>query len=245
MADEFSAQAHAYSRHRPRYPAALFEHVARLAPATDHAWDCATGNGQAATGLVEQFREVIATDRSESQLENATKHPRITYRLAPAEQSGLKNHSMDLVCVAQALHWFDFDRFYAEVRRVLKPGGILAATIYQHTRITPAIDPILRRFHDEVVGPHWPPRTKWSRAYYKTIPFPFEELDAPADLAAEAVWTYPDLLGYLESWSATQRYRRALGTDPVDEIRGELEQAWGASQTERPVRWPLVVRIGK
>ena len=114
---------------------------------------------------------------------------------------------MDLVYVAQALHWFDFDRFYAEVKRILKPKAILAATIYQHAHITPALDPILRNFHDRLVGPHWPPRTKWSRNHDKDISFPFDELEAPTNAAAEAVWTYPDLLGYLESWSATQRHR--------------------------------------
>jgi SAM-dependent methyltransferase len=242
--DNFSDQARAYSRHRPRYPASLFAHVAGLAPATERAWDCATGNGQAAHGLVTHFTEVIATDASAAQLENAVPHPRITYGLAPAEESGLEDGSVDLVCVAQALHWFDFDRFYAEARRVLRPGGVLAVTLYQHTVIDPALDVILRRFHDETVGSYWPPQTKWSHAYYRTIPFPFDEMKAPVDLAAEAVWTYPDLVGYLESWSATQRYKRARGRDPVDEVRDALERAWGPRDTERPVRWPLVVRLG-
>jgi len=245
LPDNFSKQAGAYSRHRPRYPAALFAHVAGLAPGRDRAWDCGTGNGQAAHGLVEHFTEVIATEISEAQLSNAARHERIDYRLAPVEDCGLEDKSVDVVYVAQALHWFDFEKFFAEVRRVLKPGGVLAATIYQHTVIDPALDAILRRFHDEVVGPHWPPRTEWSRAYYKTIPFPFDELEAPAGLAAEAVWTYPDMLGYLDSWSATQRYRTALGHDPVDEVRAELEPAWGPPEQERNVRWPLVVRIGR
>ncbi len=208
-------------------------------------WDCATGNGQAAHGLVEHFKEVIATDASEAQLANAVPHERIEYRLAPAEESGLEDGSVDVVHVAQALHWFDFDRFYPEARRVLKPGGILSITLYQHTVIEPALDVILRRFHDEVVGSHWPPRTKWSRTYYRAIPFPFDELESPDDLAATEVWTYPDLLGYIESWSATQRYKRALGADPVDEVRGELAAAWGAPAQERRVLWPLVVRVGR
>ncbi|MHC4959225.1 MAG: class I SAM-dependent methyltransferase [Planctomycetota bacterium] len=243
--DNFSDQARAYSRHRPRYPERVFAHVAALAPGTERVWDCATGNGQAALGLAAHFDEVVATDASESQLANASPHPRVTYRLAPAEDSGLPDSSVDLVYVAQALHWFHFDRFYAEVRRVLRAGGLLAATIYQHTVIDPAIDAILRRFHDEVVGPYWPPQTKWSHVYYETIPFPFDELEPPRDLAAEATWTYPDLLGYLESWSATQRYGRAHGQDPVETIREQLEGAWGPPETERPVAWPLVVRIGR
>ena len=243
--DNFSDQAGAYSRHRPRYPAALFAHVAALAPATERAWDCATGNGQAAHGLVEQFTEVIATDASEAQLENAAPHPRIAYRLAPAEESGLDDASVDVVYVAQAMHWFDFERFFAEVRRVLRPGGILVATVYQHTVIDPALDGIVRRYHDEVVGSYWPPQTKWSHTYYRTIPVPFDELDAPADLAAEAVWTYAEMLGYLSSWSATQRYMRVHDADPVDVVRDELTNAWGPPETERQVRWPLVVRIGR
>ncbi len=246
--DNFSDQAGAYSRHRPRYPAAIFMHVAGHAPATDRVWDCATGNGQAALGLVEHFAEVIATDASAAQLENAVPHPGVTYREAPAEESGLDDASVDLVYVAQALHWFDFDRFYAEVRRVLRPGGLVAATLYQQTEITPEVDVILRRFHDDIVGAHWPPQTKWSHAYYKTIPFPFDEprkLQAPAGLAAEAVWTYADALGYIESWSATQRYKRALDKNPVDEIRTDLEAAWGPPDIQRAVRWPLVARIGR
>ena len=243
--DNFSDQSAAYSRHRPRYPARLFAHVASLAPATEHAWDCATGNGQAAHGLAEHFTEVIATDASESQLENAAPHPRVTYRRATAEDPGLDDASVDIVYVAQALHWFDFDRFYAEVRRVLRPGGVLAVTIYQHTVISDELDPILRWFHDGIVGPYWPPQTKWSHAYYREIPFPFEELEAPDDLECEATWTYPDLIGYLESWSATQGYIRKNERDPVDEIRAQLQGAWGPPATERAVRWPLVVRIGK
>lgn len=239
----FARQAASYARYRPRYPDALFAFLAEAAPARTRAWDCGTGSGQAAVSLAAHFAHVIATDASAEQLAHATPHPRVEYRVAPAEASGLDMDSVDLVTVAQALHWFDFHGFYAEVRRVLRPGGLLAAWCYYLNQITPAIDSVLRHYYHEVVGPYWSPRVQHVQARYKTLPFPFEEIAAPT-FVGETTWTLADALGYLESWSARQEYLRVRGADPLDEIREALAAAWGDAARPRPVRWPLSMRLG-
>lgn len=243
--DQYSQQADRYAASRPRYPAALFESLASLSPGQELAWDCATGSGQAAMGLVEHFERVIATDASAAQLKHAPPHARIEYRVAPAEASGLLGSGVDVLTVAQAVHWFDLDAFYAEAKRVLRPNGILAVWCYQHTRITPAVDRVTERYYAEIVAADWAPQIHWVDEHYRTLPFPFEELPAPTDLAAEAEWALSDLTGYLESWSATQRYRQRRGEDPIHRIGDELRQAWGARTTRHAVRWPLYVRIGR
>jgi ubiquinone/menaquinone biosynthesis C-methylase UbiE len=141
--DHFSKQAVGYAKFRPRYPKVLFSYLRRIAPSRELAWDCGTGNGQAAVGLASVFDRVIATDASEKQISNAQPDERVEYRVAPAENSGIKSETLDLIMIAQALHWFDLDRFYAEARRVLKPNGVLAASAYKFFRITPEIDQLV------------------------------------------------------------------------------------------------------
>ncbi|MGH9903255.1 MAG: class I SAM-dependent methyltransferase [Pyrinomonadaceae bacterium] len=241
--DYFSGHAVDYAKYRPSYPRALFEYLASVAPGRERAWDCATGNGQAAHGLAEFFARVVATDASASQVENAPAHERITYRVAPAEKTDIDPGSVDLVTVAQALHWFDLDNFYSEVKRVLRPGGLLAVWSYNLLEATPAVDEKLWEFYSETVGPYWPPERRILEERYRTIPFPFDELKAPA-FRMEARWTLPDLLGYLSTWSATKRYIAARGADPVAGIADELLPLWGTPEEEKPVRWPLDVRAG-
>jgi len=151
--DHFSKQASDYAKFRPQYPPELFKYLGAIAPQRKLAWDCGTGNGQAAVALASVFERVIATDASEAQIANAEAHARVEYRVAPAETSGIESDTMDLVMVAQALHWFDLDRFYAEVKRVLKPNGIIAASAYNLLKIAPAIDEIVNRYYYEIVGP--------------------------------------------------------------------------------------------
>src|SRR5437867_9645499 len=158
--DHFSRQAADYAKFRPGYPQELFQYVGSVAPSRQLAWDCGTGNGQAAVGLASVFDRVIATDASEKQITNAEPHQRVDYRVAPAENSGIKSETIDLIMVAQALHWFDLDRFYAEARRVLKPNGVLAASAYNLLHIEPAIDEVINRYYYDVVGPFWPPERK-------------------------------------------------------------------------------------
>lgn len=192
--DHFSRQAGDYAKFRPRYPRAIFEYLGTLAPSRNLAWDCATGNGQAAVGLASVFDRVIATDASEKQIANAEQHDHVKYRVAPAEASGLESSSIDLIMVAQALHWFDLQRFYDEVRRVLKPNGALAASAYRFFHVTPEIDKLVNhRYHDEIVGPFWPPERALIQKF-EQLPFPFPEIEAPRfEMAAE--WNLDQLIG--------------------------------------------------
>ncbi len=188
------------------------------------------------------FDRVIATDASEKQIANAQSHEKVDYRVAPAEHSGIGSEGVDLIIVAQALHWFDLDRFYAEARRVLKPDGILAASAYNLLHIDPAVDDIVNRYYYGVVGPFWPPERKLVEQFAE-LSFPFHKVDAP-NFEMTAQWNLNHLLGYLRTWSSTQRFIAAKGSDPLEQIIDELRAAWGDSQQTRNVTWPLVLRIG-
>jgi SAM-dependent methyltransferase len=225
--DHFSKQAADYAKFRPRYPHEMFEYLGSLAPRRQLAWDCGTGNGQAAVGLATVFDRVIATDASEKQIANAQPHERVEYHVAPAENSGIQSGTVDLSMVAQALHWFDLDRFYAEAQRVLKPDGVLAASAYNLLHINPAIDEVVNRYYYEVVGPFWPPERKLIEKF-EELPFPFSEIQAPS-FEMIGQWNLEHLVGYLRSWSATQRFTAAKGADPLEQITDELRGAWGKS----------------
>ena len=241
--DHFSKQAADYAKFRPRYPHEMFEYLGSVAPRRQLAWDSGTGNGQAAVGLASVFDRVIATDASEKQISNAEPHERVEYRVAPAENSGIQSATVDLIMVAQALHWFDLPRFYEEVPRVLKSKGVFAASAYKFFHITPEIDPLVNhRYYDKVVGPFWPPeRTLVEK--FEELPFPFSEIQTPS-FEMIAQWNLEHLLGYLRSWSATQRCIAAKNRDPLEIIAGELRAAWGDAKEPRRVVWPLTLRVG-
>jgi SAM-dependent methyltransferase len=241
--DYFSEQSADYARYRPRYPAALFEYLAFVAAQHERAWDCATGNGQAALGLAPFFKHVIATDASESQLKSALPHDRIAYRVATAEHTDIEAGSVDLVMVAQALHWFDLDAFYAEVKRVLKPSGVLAVSAYNLLEIEPQIDARINAFYHETVGPYWPPERRLLEDGYKSLAFPFQELNPP-HMQLEARWNLPQLAGYLRTWSATKQFIKARGFDPVTDLVNELLPVWNTPEEAQHVRWPLSLRVG-
>jgi SAM-dependent methyltransferase len=220
----------------------MFEYLGSLAPSRKLAWDCATGNGQAAVGLASVFDHVIATDASEKQISNAQPHRHIEYHVVPAENSGIKSSTVDLLMVAQALHWFDLDRFYLEARRVLKPNGALAASAYLFAQIEPAIDAVVNRYYSEVVGPFWAPERRLVENFAE-IPFPFHKIDPPKfEMAVH--WDLDHLVGYLGTWSATQRFIAAKGSNPLEQIIDELLDAWGKPQQVRSVIWPLILRVG-
>lgn len=223
--DHFSKNAELYAKHRPSYPDGLFEYLVSVSPGKTRAWDCGTGNGQAAESLTKYFDRVIATDASEEQIAQAADHPKITYKVEPAEQTTIESGSVDLVTVAVAIHWFDFDPFYAEVRRVLKPDGILAAWAYYYPIISPKIDTLLKKFSRQLTG-YWPERFHYLDERYETLPFPFKELNPP-DFSMSAKWTLDQLCGFLTSWSATRRYIDSEGKHPLDTIWPELSESWG------------------
>jgi SAM-dependent methyltransferase len=242
--DHFSKHAADYHSFRPVYPPTLFDYLASLCAERTLAWDCGTGNGQAAIELAKHFDRVIATDASAEQLRQAEPHPRIEYSVAPADRSPLAAASVDLVCVAQALHWFDFDPFYAEVRRVAKPGGVFAAICYGHHAVNPAIDAVSARFQGEYVGPHWHPERRYVEDGYQSIPFPFEEIATPP-FELTATWPLAGYLGYLSTWSATKQFVAAEGFDPVAKLAPEFAAAWGDPAMPRAVRWKLNLRVGR
>lgn len=241
--DHFSVGSAEYAKFRPRYPDALFDFLAESAPARHDAWDAGTGSGQAAVDLARVFENVIATDPSARQIERATPHPRVTYRVAPAELSGLEPSSVDLVTVAQAVHWFDRPQFWGEVRRVLRPNGVIAVWTYLLFEIAPAIDEIVREFYSGIVGPYWPPERRLVEQRYQTIDFPFAEFDAP-DFVIEQLMTLDDVAGYIRTWSATSGFMKHHQVDPVDDLVKQLTRAWRFSP-QRLARWPIAMRVGR
>lgn len=241
--DHFSGHADEYTRYRPSYPAELFNWHAQRAPAHALAWDCATGSGHAALGLVAHFDAVIATDASPEQIANAHAHPRVRYAVASAEDSGIAARSVDLIAVGQALHWFDFSAFYAEAARVLRPGGVLAAWGYGLMQVSPAVDAAVWRLYEPIVGAYWPPERRHVEEQYRTLPFPLYEIAVP-EFVMKVDWTLAQLVGYLGTWSALQRYRQERGADPLVLIADALAVAWGDAETRRRVRWPLFMRAG-
>ncbi|HSN18178.1 MAG TPA: class I SAM-dependent methyltransferase [Gammaproteobacteria bacterium] len=243
--DYFSGHAADYSRYRPgAYPTAMFEALASLAPDRECVWDCATGNGQAAVGLANFFAKVEATDASDTQIAAAAPNPKIHYSVAPAEASSLPDKSIALVMVAQALHWFDLTRFYAEVRRVAKPEALLACACYGNCRVEPAVDAVMEQLYEGVLGDaYWPPERKHVERGYADLPFPFPEAELPR-FTMEVRWDFESYVGYLRSWSATQNYIRKNGTDPLERVGEALLRAWGDPHAARIIIWPMSIRAG-
>ena len=242
--DHFSASADAYARHRPHYPHDLFAYLADIAPGHARAWDCGTGNGQAASVLAEFFHDVLASDASASQISQAAPHPRVHYRVATAQDSGLAPQCVDLVTVAQALHWFDLAAFYAEVRRVLVAGGVLAAWCYGLFRTNPAIDAIIDAYNREFLAAYWPAERRYIDEAYTAIDFPYRREATPI-FQMTATWRLDDVLGYLQTWSAATRYAKATGQDPLDHIRPAIADAWGDASSVRQIVWPIHLLIGR
>lgn len=242
--DHFSTESARYAAYRPAYPAALFAWLAKQCTDHDTALDCATGSGQAALGLAPHFRQVVATDASAEQIRHVEPHPGIDYRVAPAEASGLGDHSVDLITVAQAAHWLDLPRFYGEASRVLKPGGMLAIWGYGRMVLPGELDSPLLRFYADTVGPFWPPERALIDDAYRSLDFPFIEIQAPA-FFIEVEWTLPRLLDYLSTWSAVKRYQAECGQDPLPALMKELLPGWGDPDTALRLQWPLFLRVGR
>ncbi len=227
---------------RPTYPDALFRRLAELAPARESAWDCATGNGQAAHGLARYFDSVEATDASAEQIAHAAPLANVNYSVKPAESTGFPAASFDAVCVAQALHWFEVERFYGEVKRVLKPRGLVLVTGYGWMEISPGIDAVLKRAVIEPLHPFWPAQNRLLWNGYRDLPFPFERIEFPA-MAIEARWTLAQLVGYIGTWTAARRLSEAK-PDFIGGVHDALAAAWGSPEV-RVVRSPLTITCGR
>jgi SAM-dependent methyltransferase len=241
--DHFSKQAGIYSKYRPGYPEALYSYLASMAHQHELAWDCGTGNGQAAIGLAAYFKKVIATDPSPEQINYAFPKDNVEYRVEKAERTAMLASSADLVTIANALHWFDFDQFYPEVKRVLKPGGIIAAWAYVPPSISPEIDTCIRHFHDVELDNYWIAENRYAEAGYKTIPFPFQEMPAPAFQSKKEMSLF-DFREYLCTWSAVQRYINNNGYDPTEALFSKLLPLWGNPSSVKEVSWDLVLKLG-
>jgi SAM-dependent methyltransferase len=241
--DHFSTCASAYAEHRPGYPAELGTFLGGISPGRELAWDCGTGSGQVAIVLAAEFERVVATDPSQEQLAHARPHPCIEYRRALERDSGLPGGSCDLVTAGQAAHWFDLPAFYLEVDRVLRPGGALAIWCYNRTLVDPAIDPVITRFQYQRVGRYWPSGREHTDAEYRTMPFPYERIDAPP-IAIRHSWTRRQLESYMGTWSSVRRCREAEGVDPMIELARDLDPVWPDVNEVREVRWPLCIIAG-
>jgi len=242
--DLFSKQSDIYARYRPDYPSGLIDYILQFVSQHNKVWDCATGNGQAAIMLASHFQLVQATDISEKQLLNATPHPRIHYSIEAAENTTFPDNSFDLVTVAQAYHWFNFTAFHEEVKRVVKPNGIIA--IWGYGLVTSEIDQLntkIETFYSITVGPYWDPERKFIDDHYRTIPFPYVELP-PKEFFIEKRWSLDDLTGFLNSWSSVQHFIKANAYNPVDRLKKDLQMEWPADDFIT-LRFPLFLRLGR
>jgi ubiquinone/menaquinone biosynthesis C-methylase UbiE len=242
--DFFSHQASIYSQYRPTYPENLFIYLSSLTPEHNLAWDCGTGNGQTAHSLTKYYKKIYASDPSEKQISNAIQHSAIEYHVEKAERSLLHDGSVDLITCSQSLHWFDFENYYREVKRVLKPSGIIAAWIYKIPYITPEVDKLFLYFHNEIIGEFWQEENRMVERGYADLPFPFEQI-TPPPFKIEKKYSFDTLLGFMNSWSALQRFINIKGYNPLVDFAPELLSAWGDRNTLRVVSWDLVVKIGK
>jgi SAM-dependent methyltransferase len=241
--DHFSSQPKEYAQFRPHYPKALFDYLAGLCAQHTTAWDCATGNGQAAVMLSNIFKHVIATDGSATQISAAEKRPNIEYRVELAEHSTLKSHSIDLITVAAAYHWFDTTLFELEVNRVLKPNGIIAVWGYSLCQIEAKIDKMILNFRDNVVGKYWPQNRHYVNEKYQTIPFPFQRIEAPTFQIQEN-WDLKQLLGYLGTWSSVHYFQEEQKTDPLIDLKSELMKVWTNPDAIKQIKWDIFLLIG-
>jgi SAM-dependent methyltransferase len=239
----FTKQSDAYRAARPGYDPQLFARLAELAPGRSLAWDAGCGSGQATLDLAQHFEHVIGTDVSQPQLDRAPQAANVSYRCEPAQRSSLADQSVDLTLVAQALHWFDIDGFYEEVRRVSKPGALLAVLSYNLLEASPQVDILVHKLYNEVLNGYWAPERAHVESGYRTIPFPFPQIDMPAAMLS-AQWDLKRFINYLESWSAVQTYKEKNGADPLAPFRDAFAKCWGEPQRQMTINWPLSVRVG-
>ncbi len=244
--DLFGAVSEAYAAYRPTYPEAFFTAFASHCPSRQRVWDCGCGSGQASLSLANQFEQVEATDASAAQLEQAPAHPRIRYRQASADNSGLPDQSLDGVLVAAAVHWFAGEAFNNEVRRVAKPGAVMAWIGYLPLQLpSKALQQHLDHLYDATLQPWWPPERRWVDQSYQGLPFPGDEWPFPGDLWIERPMTLHDLLGYLGTWSAVEQARRSE-EDPLRALSEQLQSAWpGYGRDPVLARWPFMGRWGQ
>ncbi len=243
--DYFSTKSDSYANYRPTYPLMLAEQLANLCQEKKTALDCGCGSGQFSVLLAEYFENVIATDASSKQIENANLHPKVQYKVAPAEQIPLPDNSIDIITVAQAAHWLDLEKFYAETKRVLKPQGVIALITYQNSILEDGrINELIQKFYGETIDQYWPPERRLVESGYKTLSFPFNEIEfCPPPMIAE--WDFHQLFGYFTTWSAFKAFEAAGGEPHIAKFRHDLANAWQNPNIKRKLTWPLALRVGR
>ncbi len=243
MKDNFSKGAADYAKYRPVYPPALYDFIYQQVKEKNIAWDCGTGNGQTARELARVFSKVWATDISQQQIEHASRAENIIYSVQAAEATNFASNSIDLITVSQALHWFHFDEFYAEVKRVGKKGSWVATWMYSLLKISPTIDALInQQFYKALLGPYWDPERKHVDNLYTSIPFPFPEIPTPV-FNMEYEWSALELAGYLRTWSAVKKFIHEKGSDPVDDLMHKIYKHW--KNEKMKVLFPLHLRMGQ
>lgn len=243
MKDLFSVDASLYAKARPTYPDALISYLLSITKSFHTLWDVGTGNGQLAALLAPYFDQVIATDISKEQLTNAIQKSNIKYLVQPAESSSFKDQSVDLITIAQAVHWFDLDKFYNEVKRVLSPNGVIAVVGYPLIKVNEEIDKVIDYLHDDILGSYWDPECSYLDEHYLTLPFPFKEIPLPS-LSSHLEWDFEHLVTFLKTWSGVRHFINKNSINPLEEIIPMLKNTWGDAQT-RTVSFPVIGRIGQ
>jgi ubiquinone/menaquinone biosynthesis C-methylase UbiE len=242
MKDNFSTLSDIYVKYRPTYPQELFDFILNYVKNKQAAWDCGTGNGQAAKELARYFEKVFATDISQKQIDKAYQASNIFYSVQPAEQTNFPDDTFDLITISQALHWFQFDKFYAEVKRVAKPGAWIAAWTYTLPGISPAIDELINHHHYNRLGKYWDNERKYVDDNYTTLSFPFSEIQTPV-FTIQLEWTLKELEGYLNSWSGLQKFIAANQFNPVDELIKQIQPYW--EKEKMKIVFPVYLRMGQ
>ncbi len=241
--DNFSKQSGAYSVYRPGYPDELFDFLLTHVSNRNTALDVATGNGQVANVLSNHFEKVYATDISAKQIENSMAGPNIIYSVASAEASGFDDQQFDLITCGQAAHWFRLPLFYEEVKRIIKPGGLLALFGYKLPEIDTATDKVIDELYTGVLDSFWDPERKLVEDGYESLEFHFLKIPHP-EFKMEYRWTCEQVLGFLGTWSAVQHYKNKLGADPLELISKKLEKTWGPVATKK-ISFPLFLIAAK
>ena len=241
--DLFSERADLYVSARPRYPSDLFAFVASKAPALGRTWDCGTGNGQAALSLAAHFSEVLATDPSQDQIAQATPAENIRYSVQRAEQTDFPARHFDAICVAQALHWFDFDAFFTEAKRVAKPGALFAAWGYSWPNVTPRFDKAFKASVRDILEPYWASQNRLLWNGYAEVLFPFPRLATPS-FQISARWTFDQFMAYIGTWSATRKCMSEIGSGFLSDAVRTLQPLWDSREATREVGMPLCILAG-
>lgn len=241
--DNFSQQSEIYAKYRPHYPEELYQFLISLVNHRQMAWDCGTGNGQVAVQLAPFFQKIVATDASASQISHAKRLPNIEYRVTKAQASGLPEHSTHLITVAQAIHWFDIEKFYQEVRRV-SHEAVIAVWGYGLLKISQPLDERIQHFYSHTVGSYWDQERKHLDNAYRSIPFPFQRIESP-NFILQCSWNLNDLLGYLATWSSVQKFIQLEKSNPVEKLALDLNKLWGSPWESKKIYWDIYLMVGK